>query len=535
MTTPPDAPAPDSPAAKAAPRGSGLIGASLVNSSLTLVSRLAGFLRDLVLTYRLGASASPAADAFNTALAFPNLFRRIFAEGAFASAFVPAYSKALEAKGEVEADKLAGDALATLAAATVILMVAAQLTMPWLMYVINPGYATDRTKFDLAVQLTIITMPYLPCMAVYAHLSGVLNARRRFIVSAAAPILLNVIMLVTVLPMTDARSAAFAASWGVLLAGLAQAGLLIWAVRRAGSRIHWVLPKLTPEIKALIGLALPGALAASATQINIFVSGILASHVNGARSWLAAADRLYQLPMGLVGVAIGVALLPSLSRAVHSGDKVQAQDSMDQAIVFSMALTLPAAAALTAMPFFLIDALFTRGEFTLYDARQTAAALFHYGWGVPAFVLARVLAPAFFARQDTKAPMRFALISVAINIIGGVALFRLMGFQGIAAATSIAAWVNVGLMISTLARRDVYKPSIAAGNRLVRIGLATAVFAALLAGASHYRGLLLAFAPKEIDLLLVVAVAGALYPLLLFALRAITLTEIKATMKRGKA
>lgn len=532
VTAPPDASAspPDPPERK----GGGLIRASLVNSSLTLVSRLAGFLRDLVITARLGASATPAADAFNTALAFPNLFRRIFAEGAFASAFVPAYARALEAKGEVEADKLAADAMATLAAATIALTVVAQLSMPWLMYVINPGFASDPDKFKLAVVLTQITMPYLPCMAIYAHLSGVLNARGRFILSAGAPILLNLVMLATVLPQTNARSAAFAASWGVLIAGLAQAALLTWGVRRSGSQVHWVMPRLTPEIKALIGLALPGALAASATQINIFVSGILASHVNGARSWLAAADRLYQLPLGLVGVAIGVALLPSLSRAVHSGDKAQAQDSTDQAIVFSMALTLPAAAALCAMPFFLIDALFTRGEFTLFDARQTAAALFHYGWGVPAFVLARVLAPAFFARQDTKAPMRFALVSVAINIIGGVALFRVMGFQGIAAATSIAAWVNVLLMITTLARRGLYRLSLQAGGRLVRIGLATAVFAALLAGASHYRDRLLLLAPKEIDLLLVVAVAGAVYPLLLFVLRAVTLTEIKAVLKRRK-
>jgi putative peptidoglycan lipid II flippase len=521
----------------------GIIRSSLVNSSLTLVSRIMGFARDLVISYRMGASSTAAADAFNTALAFPNLFRRIFAEGAFAAAFVPAYSKTLEAKGEAEADRIASDAMATLAASTIALTVVAQLTMPWLMYVINPGYADDPEKFRLAILLTQIAMPYLPCMAIYAHLSGVLNARGRFILSAGAPTLLNLVMLLTVWPQTNAIDAAKAASWGVIIAGVAQAGLLLWGVRRTGATVHFVLPRLTPEIRHLIGLAVPGAIAASATQINIFISGILASHQNGARSWLAAADRLYQLPLGLVGVAIGTALLPSLSRAVQSENRADAQATMDQAIVFALALTLPAAAALSAMPFFLIDALFTRGEFTTYDARQTAAALFHYGWGVPAFVLARVLSPAFFARGDTKSPMRFALISVAVNIAAGVALFRLVGFQGIAAATSIAGWVNVGLMVSTLARRGVYRPGVAAGGRLVRIAMAGATFALLLGTASHYRERIegwLASLPvpvvgsKEVALLTVVAVAGLIYPALLFALRAITPAELKSVMRRRR-
>jgi len=525
------------------PPGGGLIRSSLINSSLTLLSRFMGFGRDLVISYRMGASASPAADAFNTALAFPNLFRRIFAEGAFAAAFVPAYSKTLEAKGETEADKIASDALATLAASTIVLTVLAQLAMPWLMYAINPGYADDPEKFRLAIVLTQIAMPYLPCMAIYAHLSGVLNARGRFVLSAGAPTLLNLVMLLTVWPQTSAIDAAYAASWGVIIAGVAQAALLLWGVRRTGAKVHFVLPRLTPEIKHLLALAVPGAIAASATQINIFISGILASHQNGARSWLAAADRLYQLPLGLVGVAIGVALLPSLSRAVQSQNQAQAQATMDQAIVFALALALPAAAALSAMPFFLIDALFTRGEFTPYDARQTASALLHYGWGVPAFVLARVLSPAFFARGDTRSPMRFALIAVAVNVVAGVVLFRLVGFQGIAAATSIAAWVNVALMVAALSRRGVYRPSIAAGGRLVRIGAAGAVFAALLAGASHYRDMIQAgiaglgipvVGTKELALLAVVAVAGATYPVLLFVSRAITPTEIRAMTGRGR-
>ena len=541
---------PDQPstATKAADRNSGrsgLIRSSMVFSGLTLVSRFMGFLRDLAVSYRMGASETPAADAYNTALAFPNLFRRIFAEGAFAAAFVPAYSRALETEGEDYADRLAADAMATLAAATVLITIAAQLAMPWLMYVINPGYADDPVKFKLAVVLTQVSMPYLPCMAIVALISGVLNARGRFILSAGAPVLLNLVMLAAILPQPDAITAAYAASWGILAAGVLQVALVWWGVRRTGARIILRPPRLTPQIKALIGLAVPGAIAASATQVNIFISGILASGVDGARSWLAAADRLYQLPLGLVGVAVGVALLPQLSRAVHGGDPERAQNATDEAITFAMALTLPAAAALVAMPWFLIDALFTRGAFTAYDSQQTAMALLHYGWGVPAFVLTRVVTPAFFARQDTKAPMRYALVSVAVNIVLGVALFHLIGFQGIAMATSIAAWTNVLQMLWALHRRDLYRPSAKTWNRLARIGLSNLAFGLILFAAAWQRelieGLFAGFhigdvvGPKEIAIVLTALAAMAIYPPLLFAFGGVKLSELKRALRRRPA
>jgi putative peptidoglycan lipid II flippase len=513
----------------------GLIRSSMIFSSLTLVSRLLGFVRDLFVTARLGASATAAADAYNTALAFPNLFRRIFAEGAFAAAFVPAYSRKLTADGEAEADKLAADALATLAAATLLLTVIAQLAMPWLMYLINPGYVDDPAKFKLAILLTQISMPYLPCMAITALLSGVLNARGRFIFSAAAPILLNAAILVAVIPQRSAEQSAVAASWAILVAGVGQAALIWWGARRAGAKINVRVPKVTPEIKALIALAVPGAIAASATQVNIFISGVLASQVAGARSWLAVADRLYQLPLGLVGVAVGVALLPRLSHALQAGDHDDAQNATDQAIVFSLALTLPAAAALMAMPYFLIDGLFTRGEFTTLDARQTADALFHYGWGVPAFVLLRVLSPVFFARQDTKGPMRFALLSVVVNIVLGIVLFHIIGFEGIAAATSIATWITIGQMAVALSRSGDYRPSKRAWGKILRVLAASVAMGLILLVGSHFRpaieGVL---GSKELAVVLVSAIGGGLYPFLLFASGGVTLSEIKALLRRRR-
>jgi putative peptidoglycan lipid II flippase len=533
-------------ASSGAKPGSSLMRSSLVYSSLTLVSRFMGLARDLVITARIGASATIAGDAYATALAFPNLFRRIFAEGAFAAAFVPAYSKSLTEDGEEIADRLAADAMASLAAATIILTIAAQLAMPWLMILMNPGYVSDPEKFKLSVVLTQLAMPYLPCMAITAHLSGVLNARGRFGLSAAAPTLLNLIMLIFVLPQHEAHAAARWAVYGVVVSGLAQAALLTWGVTKSGAKVHWRLPRLTPEIKKLLALAVPGAIAASATQINIFISGNLVSSVNGARNWLNVADRLYQLPLGLVGVAIGVALLPRLSRAVHSGDLKDAQSAMDEAIALALAFCLPAAAALVAMPFFLIDALFTRGLFTSFDSVETAKTLLQYGWGVPAFVLTRILSPAFFARQDTKGPMTFALASVTVNVVLGIALFQVVGVQGIAAATSAAAWLNVGLMMGALARRGTYRPSAAAWSRIFRIGLASLAAGLVMAAASHWRPLVeapfqfihlsiggaKAFGAKEVAVLLVVAVAAVLYPLFLFAFGGLTLTEVKAALRR---
>lgn len=524
----------------------GLLKSSAIYSGLTLVSRFMGFARDLAVSYRMGASATPAADAYNAALAFPNLFRRFFAEGAFAAAFVPAYAKSLQIEGEEKADILAGDAMATLAASTILITVVCQLAMPWLMMLISPGFAADPVKYKLAVLLTQITMPYLPCMAIVAHLSGVLNARDRFVLSAGAPVLLNIATLAFILPQASAVDAAKWGSVGVVVAGVAQAALLVWGVNKSGAKVHWRLPRLTPEVKALIGKAIPGALAASATQVNIFISGALASHVPGGRSWLATADRLYQLPLGLVGVAIGVALLPRLSRAVNSGDGKDAQSAMDQAITLAMALTIPAAAALVAMPGFLSDALYTRGEFTPYDASQTAAALFFYGLGTPAFVLQQLYSRAFFARGDTKSPMRFALVSVALNIGLGILLFNLIGVKGIAAATAIASWINVGQMAFGLSRQGHYNPSLATWSRVTRILAASVAMGGVLAAASHWRPLIEAplrelglrghaLGAKEFALLLTVLVGGALYPPLVFLFGGVTPAELKGVLRRGKA
>ncbi len=528
-------------------KGGGMMRSSAIFSGMTLISRLVGFARDTVITAYLGASVGPAADAYYTALNFPNLFRRIFAEGAFAAAFVPAYARTLETEGQEAADRVATDALAVVATITVVLTIVAQLTMPWIMTVMNTGFLDDPVRFKLAVVLTQITMPYLPAMAVAALLSGVLNARGRFIVSGAYPILLNLIMLAAVVPATGGPiQAAYAASWAVAVAGVAQAGLCWWAVRKAGANVRLSLPRLSPPVKAIIITAIPAAIGNSATQINVFISQNLSSWVDGGRAWLSTADRLYQLPLGLVGVAIGIALLPRLSRAVASDNTEQQQASMDEALTLSMALTLPAAAALMAMPYFLIDGLFTRGAFLDVDARATAGILFQFGWGVPAFVLIRILSPAFFARRDTRTPMRFALVSVAVNAALAIGLFNLgMGVAGIAAAVSASAWVNALLLGGRLWRRDLYRPSTAAISRLARILLAAAGLGAVVAAASWGRplyetpiidllaGLGLDHGGKELSLVLVTGIGGLVYVALAFITRAVTVAEVKGLLRRS--
>lgn len=419
-------------AAEPTAKPAGLIRSSAIYSALTLVSRFMGLARDLVIAAKLGASQTIAADAYYTALTFPNLFRRMFAEGAFAAAFVPDYAKRLEAEGKEAADRYAGDALTTVAAFTIALTVVCQLAMPWLMMAYSYGFLATPEKFKLAVVLTQITMPYLPCMVVAALFAGVLTARGRFIVYGFYPTILNVVMLAAVIPQSDPTRAAWAASWGVIIAGVSQAALCWWGAHRLGARIRPGALRLTPEIKALVRRMVPGIIASSATQLNIFISAMLASQVQGMRAWINYADRFYQLPLSLVGVAIGVALLPRLATAIGRKDHDDAQAAMDQSVVFGLALSLPAAAALVAMPGYLIDGFFARGAFTHADAAASAKLLYWYGWGVPAFVLIRILQPAFFARGDTRTPMVYSLVSIAVNIALGVGLFFTIGFQGIA-------------------------------------------------------------------------------------------------------
>ena len=557
MSTTPETSGAADPSASPTParKSSGLLRNSLINSAFTLISRFAGFARDLVISAYLGASSNIMADAYATAQNFPNLFRRIFAEGAFSTAFVPSYSAALERDGKEAADKMAHDAMATLVFLTVAFTFVCELTMPWLMYVLKPGFAVDPEKMKWTVIFTQITMPYLPCMAIVAHLAGVLNARNRFILSAGVPILLNAVTLICIIPTHSPFQSALWGSIGTIIAGMLQATLLLWGAKKTGAHVGLsIIPVFSKQINSLLLLAVPGALAAAATQVNVFVSQFFSSTVKGATTWLMYADRFYQLPLGLVGVAIGSALLPALSRAVHAEDHEHAQNTMDQAFVFAMVFALPAAVALVTMPFFLVDGIYTRGIFHVEDSLWTARCLLQYGWGVPAFVLTRILNPAFFARKDTFGPMKFAMVSVVVNIVVGVSMFHVIGVPGLAIGTSAAAWINALLMMFTLSRRGTWTLGAKALRRLLLVLLAGGLMAAFCAYASYIRpsiesaigmGLPVhdgvhalsilghkAIGTKEIAVVAVSLTGVLIYIALLFLTGAFRPAELKALMRR---
>lgn len=514
---------------------------TLTQSSLTLSSRILGFLRDILIAAKVGAG--PIGDAFVTALMFPNLFRRVFAEGAFAQAFVPAYARTLEAEGKEAAEDVARQTMRGLFAATAALVIAAQFAMPWIMKVIHGGYEESSESFQLAILLTQITMPYLACMSLAALLSGVLNSSGRFILSAGAPTLLNIFLISAALLGDDAHHTAVLASIAVTLAGIAQAALLWWGVTRQKVSLSLGWPKLTPAVKKVIALAIPGTIAASGTQINIIVSQALASFEEGAKSWLFYADRLYQLPLGIVGVAVGVAILPRLARSARAQDTDGSHRLMDDGIGLAMALTVPAAIALMVAPAYLIEGLYTRGAFTLSDAEQAGRALVHYGWGVPAFVLIKVLAPGFFAREDTKTPMRFALLSVALNTVLGAGLFFWLrstgqaGFPGLAIATSIAAWMNAAMLFIGLQGRGWYRPGARLVARLVSVTLASLAMGGALFYLLTNKALLadrLVFS-KFVEVLAFIGVGATVYLIAAILFGAVRPSDLKLGRRRPKA
>ncbi|VAW11708.1 Proposed peptidoglycan lipid II flippase MurJ [hydrothermal vent metagenome] len=470
-----------------------LIRSAATVGGMTAISRVLGFGRDVLIAANLGTG--PVADAFFVAFRFPNLFRRLFAEGAFNSAFVPLFAGRLEKSGPKQARQFGNEALSVLFWALLIVSGVAELAMPWLMVVIAPGFIDDPAKYDLAVVLTRIAFPYLAFMSLTALFSGVLNSMGKFAAAAAAPIILNIVLIATLFGvdhfgLAGVDAAGIALVWGVSAAGALQLLMVYIASRRAGMNLRLVRPRLTPGVRRLVVLGIPGIIAGGITQINIMVGTIIASLQDAAVSYLYYADRVYQLPLGLVGVAIGVVLLPDLSRRLRAASAQagtaarNGEDgaiyAMNRALEISMLLTVPAAVALTIIPHPVISVLFERGAFTSQDTHASASALAAFAFGLPAFVMIKVLSPGFFAREDTRTPMLFAGVSVIVNIAVSLALFFVIGHVGIAVATTLAGWVNAGLLLWTLYRRGHYSFDARLARRLPLIGLASAVMAAAL-------------------------------------------------------
>lgn len=453
----------------------------------TLISRVLGFVRDQLIAFTLGTG--PVAEAFFVAQRFPNLFRALFAEGAFNNAFVPLFAKRVEGDGEAKAREFAVQVFSVLLSWLVLFSAVAMIAMPVVIYLIAPGFKADGDKFDLAVDLTRICFPYLLFMSLTALQSGVLNSLNRFTAAAAAPILLNLVMIASnavawYLGTGNSAATGYIFAWGIFAAGIAQYALLAVACRRAGMPLVPRWPKLTPDVKRVAALSVPGIVSGGVMQINLVVATMIATTIDGAVAFLYYADRLYQLPLGVIGVAIGVVLLPDLSRKLRAGNTEGALASQNRALELSLFLTLPAAVALMAIPAPIIHTVFEHGAFTRADTFAVAPAVLAFAAGLPAFSLTKVFQPGFYAREDTKTPMRFALISVGVNIVGSLLLSRFLGHVGIAAATTLAAWVNAALLGVTLSRRGLFSLDERSRKRLPRIVLSALLMGALLlAGA----------------------------------------------------
>jgi putative peptidoglycan lipid II flippase len=444
---------------------------------LTLISRVFGFIRDALIAAVLGIG--PAADAFQAAFRFPNLFRRLFAEGAFNTAFVPMFSGALEIQGPDEAKKLAGRIMSWLVAAIVVVTILAEIFMDPIMAVFVPGFVDDPEKFALTVFLSRIMFPYLACMSLMAAYGAILNSLGKFFAAAFAPVLLNIVNIAVLVPLAvlaieNPADIAFWLGIAAMAGGIAQLALVWWAIQRAGfaPSISW--PRYNRDVKKFWLLALPAIAAGGIIQINVFVGTVIASQADQAIAIIANADRLYQLPLGIIGIAIGTVLLPELSRHLSSGRETEARASQSQALLLSMTLTLPAAAALIAIGVPIVRVLFERGAFDAAATIAVSEALAGFAVGLPAFVLVRVLQPGFFSRQDTRTPTILAGLSMVVNVAVSLVLFPSLQHIGIALATSVSAWVNVILLAILLARRGHFRLSASETGRLAGI-LAAAV------------------------------------------------------------
>lgn len=506
-------------------------------AGLTLVSRVLGFLRDMALASVLGAGV--VADAFFVAMKLPNFFRRVTAEGAFSVAFVPIYARLKEKEGEKAALDFANLALSGMTVILGVFCALGVLFMPLVVRALAPGFDTGGERFDLAVQFSRVTFPFLLMASVAALMGGVLNAHSRFAPFASTSIILNGCMLLFLLALTPLiGNPGMAVSWGITFSGLMQIVFLWWCAKR--EKLNFALPKphMTQDVKTLLNKMGPGVLAAGIVQINLFVDVILASMLGtGAISYLYYADRLNQLPLGLIGVAIATALLPMLSTALARGENEESRNLFSRSLEFALVMTVPAAIALYVLAHPIMSTLFEHGAFSAHDAATTARVLQAYALGLVPFVTSKVFTTAFFARQDTMTPVKIGAFSALLNTFLCIVLMHTsLGVVGIALATAIAAWVQVVSLYMLL--KNV--PGAQADARLQRNALLVIVSAVLMALpllGNFFLPQMLDAAHKTHQALYLAGLAGlggALYLALIWRFRVVSANDIKMFLQRPK-
>ena len=499
----------------------------------TVLSRITGLLREMLVARYLGAGL--VADAFFVAFRFPNMFRSLFAEGAFNAAFVPLFAGKQELEGRQAACHFAELCFSVLGCGLLAFIVLMEIAMPWGMRLLAPGFGDIPGKMELATELSRITFPYLLFISLVSLQGGVLNSLGRFAAVAGTPVLLNLTSmaaLIALAPYTE--TAGQAASWGVVASGLVQFAWLVYSVRRAGVTLHLVRPSLAPEVKTMLRRVVPGAVGAGVYNVNLFLNTIIASEVaNGAVSYLNYADRVNQLPLGVVGIAIGTALLPLLSRQITAGDTAAAIDSQNRAIELGVLLTLPAAFAFASIAHPIIAVLFERGSFTPADTDAVAPALVMFALGLPANVLVKALTPGFFARHDTRTPVKVALLTMVVNVALNLILMGPLKHVGMAVSTSLAAWLNAGLLAWLLGRKRYFAPDPRLLGRLPRILAACLLMtAALWAGGRAVAPLLDQHGLRIAALATLVFLGMGSYALAVVVTGAARFGEIKAMLRR---
>jgi putative peptidoglycan lipid II flippase len=506
---------------------------------LTLVSRLLGFVRDQLIAFTIGTG--PVAEAFFVAQRLPNLFRALFAEGAFNNAFVPQFARMAEGDGKDKAFGFAKDTLSVLFTWMLLFCAACMIFMPWLMPLLAPGFKGDDDKMTLATELTRICFPYLGMMSLTALFGGVLNSLNRFAAPAAAPILLNIVvismtLLAWWLGLGNTPDTGRFLAWAVTISGVAQLILIGASAYYAGANIVPGIPRITADVKRVLKLSVPGLISGGITQFNLLIATMLATGFSGGVAFLYYADRLFQLPLGLIGVAIGVVLLPALSRKLRAGDMQGALDSQNRALEFALFLTLPAAAALALIGKPILHTVFEHGAFTRADTFNVAPVLAAFALGLPAFTLTKIFQPGFYAREDTKTPMYFAIIAVVINIAASFVLSKTLAHVGIALATSIAAWVNALLLVITSVKRKHYAADARFKSRLPRMILSLVIMGAVLFGLSYFlRGNYAegaGFAAAAWGLVAIMAGGIAAYFIAAHVTRAFRFSELKSALRR---
>lgn len=505
----------------------------------TTISRVLGFVRDQLVAFTLGTGG--IAEAFFIAQRFPNLFRTLFAEGAFNSAFVPIFAKRIEGEGPEAAHKFAQEIYSALLAWMIFFTGAAMLFMPWFIYVIAWGFAGSPEKLALTTKLTIICFPYLLFMSLTALQGGVLNSLHKFTAAAAAPILLNLVMIASnvvawYLGTGNTETTGYIFAWGLTLSGIAQFLLLVFACRRAGMSLIPKWPQFTPDVKMVAKRSVPGIISGGIMQINLLIASQIATGLPQAVANLYYAERLYQLPLGIIGVAVGVVLLPTLSRKLRAGDEAGSLETSNRSLELSLFLTLPAAAALITIAVPILHTVFEHGAFKYADTLAVAPAVMAFATGLPAFALTKVFQPGFYAREDTSTPMRFSIISVVVNIVSSLVLSRYYGHVGIAIGTSLAAWTNAILLYVQLNRLSHFNFDARAKQRLPLIILSALFMSGVL--ISGYWLLRWNFAEETSfihslwGLVLLIAIGIGSYFAIAQVIGAFKISELKAAMKR---